>query len=66
MKAIYLSKTLWANVIAAAVAILGIEELKTLLGPNALQYFALAQTVLNIVLRFVTTQPVSLTGDGGK
>lgn len=62
-----LSKTVWANILMAAVAILaiiiptatehGIEL------PNYVAFaLALVGNVLNIAVRFLTSQPVSLSG----
>lgn len=56
----WLSKTIWANVISAAVAVLGAlaghEWIAT--HPEWVAGLVLASSVLNVVLRFLTTEPV--------
>ena len=59
-KPIWQSKTLWFNLISALVAVLALPELATLnLDPKMV---ALIMGVLNIILRFWTKEPVSVTG----
>lgn len=52
------SKTIWANVISAAVAVLLLVSQSPSFAEYG-EYLALAQGILNIVLRLVTTQPVT-------
>lgn len=61
-KAIWWSKTFWANLITAAIAILSLGELRDLLGPNADRYAILAMGVLNVVMRLISSGPVTMTG----
>ena len=63
-KSIFASKTFWANVVSGAALFMATPELPDMLGPNAMRYTVLAQAGLNILLRFITTQPVSSTGAG--
>lgn len=59
-KSIFKSRTFWINVILAVVAIAGTPEVTSLLGPSGLKYLMAAQSVGNIVLRYFTTQPVTI------
>ena len=56
-KAWYLSKTLWVNLLMAVFIIVqgvtGVEVAST-------EVEALVTVVLNVILRFITTQPVTL------
>jgi len=52
------SKTIGANVIAVGVALF--QHFYGAILPADPQYFALALAVINIALRFTTTQPVTL------
>jgi hypothetical protein len=61
MKNVWESKTVWLNLITALSVILALPELQKLLGADALVYVSLAQSVLNVILRLVTTQPVALS-----
>lgn len=58
VKSVFASKTLWVNVISGLALLFASEELKAI-APNAVEYFSLAVVALNIVLRYVTVQPVS-------
>lgn len=60
VKPIWQSKTFWLNVISIAVAILAITE-PTLL-PIDSKWLVWINSVLNILLRFLTNGPVSLLG----
>jgi hypothetical protein len=53
------SKTIVTNIIALAVMVLGSDQLKSMLGPNALEIVGSILTMLNIGLRFVTVRPVA-------
>lgn len=60
----YLSKTLWVNILVVVIAILGFvagDQFPIQLGPDAIYYIGFALGILNIVLRFLTGQPVSMT-----
>lgn len=58
MKSFLASKTIWFNVIFAVVTVL-LNNLNSL--PIPADYMIVIQAVLNIILRFVTTQPIALT-----
>ena len=59
-KSIFKSKTFWLNIVTFALAIFAITD-PSAMGINPAQ-FAWVAAVLNIVLRFLTNKPVSLTG----
>lgn len=59
-KSIFLSKTFWANAIAATSAIVGLVD-PTLLGLDP-RWMLLISGIVNIALRLITTGGVSLTG----
>ncbi|MEZ4728851.1 MAG: hypothetical protein R3E79_17095 [Caldilineaceae bacterium] len=62
-KPIWQSKTLWLNMLSIALAVLAITEPGMLgLDPKMLLWIT---GILNILLRFVTNGPVSLTGSQG-
>lgn len=56
----YLSRTIWANALTSGVAILGAIAGQEWIAahPEAVAVLALATSVLNVVLRFVTTEGV--------
>ena len=58
MKSIFQSKTFWVNVLGAGAAVLN-GPLGADVPPEALAAIVAA---LNIAVRFVTSEPVSLTG----
>lgn len=60
VKSIFSSKTFWFNALAAVVtvALSAVENLGPDAGPIALGVVAVG----NIVLRFITSQPVSILG----
>jgi hypothetical protein len=61
----YTSKTLWVNIIVALVAILELfNVLPVSLPEGAGAWVLFAQSALNIILRVVTDQPLTLTGSG--
>lgn len=60
MKSIFASKTFWFNLLTGAGTVLGTAS--GMVPPPALPYVAAASALINIGLRFVTTQPVSVTG----
>jgi hypothetical protein len=49
------SKTIWVNVILLTIAILGVFLDFKVLDPEVV---AIASAILNVILRFVTTEPV--------
>ena len=59
-KSIWVSKTFWLNIIGLAV--LALNQMGTVLPPNAAPYIAAALAALNILMRFLTEVPVSLMG----
>ena len=62
MKPAYLSKTVIVNLIALVLAILTLPQLNEVVPREWLPYIGGAIAVINIVLRFVTTEGISLTG----
>ena len=61
MKPFYLSKTFWFNVLFLAggvAAYFGFADFKPT--DNVMELTSVAVAVINIILRFVTTQPISL------
>lgn len=66
----YKSKTVWANIIVVAVAIgIYLQSQPGVIPEQYAVYFAAFLGALNIVLRFVSDQPITLTkpksDDGG-
>lgn len=61
MKSIFASKTFWTNLVAGVVALLEGQQVIDLFSAETLPYVAAFVFGLNIVLRYITTQPVSLT-----
>ena len=59
MKPIWQSRTIWFNVLTAAATVIGLPEVHALLGPDALHYVLMASSVCNVVLRFLTTTPIT-------
>lgn len=55
------SRTVWVNVITAIVAFVALPEFQQVVGPDAIRYVVVIQAALNVVLRVITTQPVSLS-----
>jgi len=64
MKPWYQSKTVIANLILLGVAVLSLSELTAILPEGSLPYVLGVQSLLNLVLRFVTVGPVSVSGRG--
>lgn len=63
-KAWYLSKTLWFNIIAAVVAIVGeLANAGIFTDERAAAIFSIILIVGNTALRLITTQPVTLTDE---
>ena len=64
MKPIWQSKTMLANAVMAilAAAELNIGLLRPVLGESAHGVISFASIIVNVGLRFMTTQPVSLSG----
>lgn len=61
MKSIFASKTFWVNAVAAVVALLESQDVLTWI-PDAYETtIASVVFAINIVLRYITTQPVSIT-----
>ena len=56
----YLSRTIWANVITAVVAILGVVAGQDFITshPEWVSGLVLASSILNVILRFVTSEGV--------
>lgn len=60
-KSVFASKTVWLNVIAAVIAIVQGFQGQPWINP---EWQALILAVLNVIVRFLTSQPVSLSGTG--
>jgi hypothetical protein len=60
VKSVFESKTVWMNALTALSVIFALPELHAVLGPNALVYVSLAQSLVNIILRvFFTTEALT-------
>lgn len=59
-KSIFRSKTFWLNVLGGLVVLL--EYVDTLDVPGGGEAIATALVLANIALRYLTTQPVTVTG----
>jgi hypothetical protein len=53
------SKTVVFNVLGLIAMVLGSDQLKSLIGPNALEVVGSLLTVINLALRFGTVRPIS-------
>lgn len=60
MKSIFRSRTFWLNVATGLSVLLAMPELTAILGPDALKYVVLIQSAANVILRVLTSQPVSV------
>ena len=56
------SKTLWFNILSIVAIVLADEHFKNIIGDNTIILFML-QSAVNIGLRFVTKEPVSIKGE---
>lgn len=59
-KSIFTSKTFWANVLGVAAD--AILHYSGVLPPEWQPYIVMAGGIINVVLRAITTQPVTLGG----
>ena len=59
MKSIWSSRTFWFNVLSGVALFFALPELAALLPMDAIRYIVLAQAAINIVLRYITTQPIA-------
>jgi len=57
-RSIWQTKTLWFNVISAALLIAALPEFAALIPELWIKYVVFAQAAGNIVLRYITTDPV--------
>ena len=57
-KAVWKSKTVWANVIAIIIMVLG--YITSVITVQNMTYFTISLSVLNLVLRYLTDQPIGL------
>ena len=55
-KAWYKSKVVWANAIALIITIIGVVT--ALIPPKYLGYIGVAMAILNLILRYLTDQPI--------
>lgn len=62
MKSIFKSKTVWANLIGGAIALVTALSNSDLVvqNPELAAYFTTGMAVLNLVLRLVTKEPVKV------
>jgi hypothetical protein len=58
MKSVIESKTMWVNVISLVVAVLQLSEVVTIVPPEWNGALAAVLAAANMILRFLTTQPV--------
>lgn len=63
-KSIFVSKTFWVNALTAVGTLAA--NYGGLLPPPALPYVVAATGIVNIALRLITKQPVTLTGSGSE
>lgn len=61
MKAFWQSKVFWVNVLSGLAMFFEATEFTNVVSPAALPYVATVVCAINIVLRFVTSQAVSMT-----
>lgn len=64
-KPLWQSKTFWVNLISATIAILEGQQITNIIPADWQAEVIALVFALNIALRYITTQPVSLTGSGG-
>ena len=64
MKSILLSRVFWFNILTGIIGILAIPELVAILPPEVLRYVAIINPVGNVILRRLTSTPVTFTGTG--
>ena len=57
-RSIWQTKTVWFNVISAALLIVALPEFAALIPELWIKYVVFAQAAGNIVLRYITTEPV--------
>ena len=57
-RALWHTKTFWFNVISAGLLIAALPEFSTLIPELWIKYVVFAQAAGNIVLRYITTDPV--------
>lgn len=61
---VFTSKTMIANVVALAVAVLGLPQLSAVLGDNTNTVTMGVMAILNIILRWYTVRPVAVVKPG--
>lgn len=61
-KSIFESKTFWINALAFSIGAVELFSSQPFLSPEVLAVFPLILGLLNVGLRWVTDQPVSLSG----
>lgn len=66
MKSLFSSRTFIYNLLSGLSLFFLLPELQELVGPGYLKFVLLANATINIVLRYLTTQPVDLSMPSGK
>lgn len=61
-KPFYKSRTFWVNIVTLAVAFIGLATRSFDLTTTDMQWLVFFQSALNVILRFLTNQPINLSG----
>ncbi|MDE2104914.1 MAG: hypothetical protein KGL39_47190, partial [Patescibacteria group bacterium] len=61
MKAFWESKTVWINGLSMLAAIVGMFSTSNLFTPQQVGYLVLALGIINLVLRFITKEPIGVS-----
>jgi hypothetical protein len=64
VKSLFVSKTFWINALTGITVLAASPQITDALGPDGLKWVLIAQSVANVLLRLLTSQPVSVTGTG--